>query len=173
MKWERVKDPNDPQRCQNNLQGRGQCKNKAAEGSKFCPAHGGHRARLTKEKESMRNYQLSKFKKRASALSDSEHINSLKDEVGLLRLLIEEKINRCEDTPELLLISGPLSDLIMKCGALVEKCHKLEFKLGNLLDKGKIIQVAQIIIEVISRNIDDEELLEIISEEINTELQGI
>lgn len=121
----------------------------------------------------MRNYQLSKFKERASKLSNSNEIYSLKDEVGLLRLLIEGKINQCEDKSDLLLISGPLSDLIMKCNTLVEKCHKLEFKLGNLLDKGKVIQVAQIIIEIIGRYIDNEESLEKISEEISTELQGI
>lgn len=173
MKWERVKDPDDPQRCQNNLQGRAQCNNKASEGSKFCPAHGGHRARMTKEKDSMRNYRLNTFKQRVSEFSDSDHINSLRDEVGLLRLLIEEKINRCEDTGELLLVSGPLSDLIMKCASLVEKCHKLEFKLGELLDKSKVVQIAQTIVEVISRHIDDEDILEKISEEISTELQGI
>lgn len=50
MKWERIKDPDDPQRCQSNLGGKAQCRNKASEGSKFCPAHGGHRAKMTKEK---------------------------------------------------------------------------------------------------------------------------
>jgi len=114
----------------------------------------------------MRNYRLSKFHSRAKELGDSDQITSLKDEVALLRMLIEERINSLNDTSDLLLVSGPLSDLIMKVTTVVERCHKLDARLGNLLDRSKVLQFAQVIVEIIASKIDDAELLDTISEEI-------
>ncbi len=164
--WERVTDLDDPNRCQGVMPTIGQCRNKAAEGSLFCYAHGGNKGVEAKKQREMKNYRLAKFRSRAEELGNSEHITSLKDEVALLRMLIEERINSLKDTQELLLCSGPLSDLLMKVATVVEKCHKLDSKLGNLLDRSKVVQFAQIVVEIISSKIDDPKILDQISSEI-------
>lgn len=171
--WERVEDPDDPRRCQGVKPTIGQCWNKAAENSNYCYAHGGNKGVEAAQRKAMRNYRLNKFKARAEELGDSDQITSLKDEVALLRMLIEEKINSCQDTQELLLRSGPLSDLLMKTASVVEKCHRLDSRLGNLLDRSKVLQFAQVVVEIISSRIDDEKILDEISSEILKSLSDV
>ena len=170
--WERVKDPDDPRRCQHIIPRSGQCRNVAIEGCQYCSPHGGHVQERKIKALEMKNYRLSKFKARAEELSGSTQLSSLKDEVAILRILIEERINRCEGSVDLLLQSGPLSDLIMKCGALVEKCTKLEDKLGNLLDREKVTILAQTIVEVVSNYVSDDQLDEI-AESISKTLDSL
>ena len=165
-KFERV-DDDDPNRCQHFIPTQGQCNLKACPGSQYCPAHGGNKSVQAAEKKSLRNYQLNKFRTRTAELGNSSEILSLKDEIGILRLLIEEKINQCHDNTDLLLMAGPLSDLIMKVDRVVTSCNKLESKLGNFLDKTAILNFAQQIIKIICNNVDDELVIEKISEEIS------
>jgi hypothetical protein len=171
-KWERVSDPNDPERCQC-VNSQGQCFNKAVAGSNFCLAHGGNRGRDTLKEDELKNYRLSKFKQRTGELGSSPGITSLRDEIAVLRLLAEERLNACKDTNDLLLVSGPLSDLLIKITTVVDKCTGLELKLGNYLDRTKILNFSQTVVEIISRHIQDEEKLEQISNEILETLEEI
>ena len=164
--WERIKDEDDPRRCQYIKPTAGQCQNVCVEGSSYCPAHGGNKAFDAKKKESLRNYRLTKFHQKIQELGNSDFIYSLRDEVGLLRLMIQEKINHCDDEADLLLISGPLSDLLMKSDKLVNSCHRLETKLGNHLDRTRVVGLAQTIVQIIGKHVTDESLLEKISGEI-------
>lgn len=161
---ERITDPDQKDRCQG-ITANGQCLMVAEKDSTFCFIHGGNRAGEQLAKKEMKNYRLTKFKARAGELSNSSNLSSLRDEVAILRIMIEEKVNCCNDTNDLLLISGPLSDLVMKCGALVEKCQKLENKLGNFLDRTKVTQFAQICVEIISQYVQEKDMDQI-SEEI-------
>lgn len=170
--WERVTDLDDPRRCQAVLPTVGQCLNKAVENSNFCYAHGGNRAVAAKKKKDMDNFRLNQYKERAEEFNSDDKIASLKGEIAILRILIEERFNRCTSQQELLLSSGPLSDLVMKSAALVEKCQKIDMKLNNLLDRSKVIQFAQVIIEIISKNVN-EEILESVSTEINEALENL
>ena len=165
--WKQITDEYDPRRCQGVSPTIGQCRNLAVEGSNYCLAHGGNKGVASTKKQAMNNFKLNQYKQRAEDLSGSDKLASLSDEVALLRILIEERWNRCTTSSELLLSSGPLSDLITKSASLVERCHKLDTTLGNLLDKSKVMQFAQMIIEIISKNVTDEEVLEAISREIN------
>lgn len=167
--WEKV-DKDDPRRCQG-VNVHGQCTNKAMDGSDFCPAHGGNKGAEAAKRKEMRNYRLARFKSRLVELGDSDNIMGLRDEVAILRMLIEEKINQCDDNHALMLMSGPLSDLIMKVEKLVTSCNRLESRLGNLLDRTKVLQSAQIIIQIISKYIDDEQILDSIADEIASTLQ--
>ena len=162
-KWEKVA-LDDPNRCQMPTRS-GYCYNKAVEGSQYCLAHGGYQGAKRIEKANMKNYKLAKFHERADELSESESITSLRDEVGLLRMLIEEKINRCTDKNDLLLISGPLSDLIMKSEKLVTAMYRLEEKMGQHIDKTKLVNLAQIMIEIINKYITNPEVLDAIGED--------
>lgn len=163
--WERVSDPDDPKRCQG-ITKRGQCWNKAVENSLYCPAHGGSGTVKADKKKRLVNYKLNQFKQRAEELGNSDGITSLKDEVALLRMLIEERINQCRDSQELLLVSGPLSDLIIKVEKVVSSCHRLDSRLGNLLDKTKVLQFAQVVVEIVGSEIDDPDSLDSISDKI-------
>lgn len=163
--WNRV-DDDSPDRCQHIIPTMGQCNLQKVPKSEYCPAHGGNKAFQAEEKANLRNYRLTKFKQRVGELSTNDAIFSLKEEIGIIRLLIEEKINQCNDTAELILVSGPLSDLAMKAEKLVTSCNRLDHKLGNSLDKGRILQFAQTVVQIISNYVTDDEILEKISSQI-------
>lgn len=154
---ERISGPDDPRRCQG-ITAHGQCQYLREDNSEFCIMHGGNRAGEQKKKKDLRNYRLTKFQARTSELANNDNLKSLGDEVGILRMLIEERINSCLDASELLLVSGPLADLVMKCSALVEKCQRLESKLGQHLDRTKVMQFAQVCVEIISNYIDEDDI---------------
>lgn len=169
-KWERVEE-DDPRRCQH-IGSQGQCRIKAVDGSSYCPAHGGNKAYQAAEKRELRNYRLNKFKERLGELGNSNEILSLKDEISILRMLVEEKMNACSDNTDLILMAGPLSDLMMKIERVVTSCQRLDSRLGNLLDKGRVIHLAQAMVQIISDEIDDPEILEKISNKILKLLQN-
>lgn len=160
----RVKD-DDPNCCQATTRS-GPCNLKAVPGSKNCLVHGGAIERKNQETKNLKNYRLAKFRVRATELGNSDYLTSLTDEVAILRILIEEMINSCDDENELLLRAGPLADLLMKSEKLVSSCHRLDSKLGNLLSRDKVLQFAQLVVEIISNEVDDERALDIISANI-------
>lgn len=155
-------EPDDPNRCQAVTQ-KGQCMFKAMEGSNYCTMHG------AKVNPGLRNYHLSKFRQKMATAANQPEIKSLRDEIGILRVLIEERINSCTDPMDLMMQSNTISDLVMKVKATVEACHKLEEKLGALMDREQAIAFAMAISDIISKHVADSDILQLISEEI-TEL---
>lgn len=157
---QRVSHPDDPNRC-HGVSAAGPCPYVKVPPSNFCEMHGGNKAKESADRKACKNYRLTQFRARTEELSNNSNLSSLRDEVAILRMIIEEKVNACQDTQQLLLRSGPLSDLVMKCGTLVEKCQKLEAKLGNHLDKSKVTQFAQICVEIMSIYIDADDMGEV------------
>lgn len=156
-KYERV-EADDPNRCQG-VTAQGQCPFKSVPGSKFCWIHGGNKHLESENKKAVRNYQLAIWQSRLDEKQGPD-IKSLREEIGILRILIEERLNMCKTATDLILVSGPISDLIMKLQKVISSCHTLEKSLGDLLDKTIIKQFAQEIIKIITEEIDDEEIIE-------------
>lgn len=163
--WEKV-EADDPNRCQSVLPHKGQCWNKAVEGSNYCPAHGGNRAAEIREKESLRTYRLKKFQARASEFEDDDKIKSLRAEIAILRILIEERMNLCTSEMDLMMHSSQLSDLVMKVEKLVSSCNRLEGQLGTMLDKTQALQLGTEIVEIVARHVENEETLQAVADEI-------
>lgn len=168
--FERIKDPADPNRCQATIRSKGQCINKAYTGSRYCLAHGGNVAKKEQEKVSLRNYHLTKFYARAQRMGESTQVKSLRDEVGILRMMLETKLNECQTDYDLMLSSSIISDLIIKIEKVVNSCHKLEGSMGELLDKSAILQFASSVINIIGSEIADEEVISRIANRILQEL---
>jgi len=131
--------------------------NLALEGCTFCICHGGSTQRNAQKKQHESNYRLTKWQARLEQKASATGIKSLRDEVGILRMLLEEQLNKCEDTTDLLIHSGRISDLAMKLEKLVASCHKLEGSMGDLLDKTAILQFASEIVESVSDELKGDE----------------
>jgi hypothetical protein len=142
----------DPRRCQatNN---QGQCRNKAVDGCSNCIAHGGARQDHSNKMQNMRNYRLTKWNARIQEKGDSSAVKSLRDEIGILRILMEERLQSCTSESDLILHSGPISDLVMKIERVVASCHKLEGAMGQLLDKQAILQFAAKVINILGEEL--------------------
>lgn len=145
----RVTDPADPRRCQA-ITPHGQCSFTAVEGYHYCKLHD---TRHNDEKIKLRNYRLSQWKGRVAELGSSSEVKSLRDEIGILRLLLEQRLNACADTTDLMLHSHALSKLVLDIEKLVGSCHKLESSMGQLLDKQAILNFASIVVSKITNAI--------------------
>lgn len=165
MELNKITSPDDPDRCQANSK-YGQCTNKQIEGTKYCPMHGGDRT-----SNPARNYMLTKFQARLNRMADSPNIKSLRDEIGILRMTLEERLNQCKDSMDLIYQSGPISDLVIKIDKLVLSCHKIEYATGQLLDKQAILQFGTELVTILASEVKDEDILARLSNRI-TELIG-
>jgi hypothetical protein len=170
IKMERAK-PGD-QQCEH-VNCNGQCNLKAVDGGNRCRAHGGNKQENSIKAKELRNYRLARFNARIGEMGNSDYLLNLKDEVGVMRYILEEKLNACQNTQDLILQSGPLTDMIMKIDRVVTSCSKLEMKLGNFLDRTKITSMAQVIVQIITRHVTDETVIEAISDEILEALENI
>jgi len=167
---EKCKEPDDPNRCQA-VHSRGQCENRATktdegEYGKFCLAHGGNKFIERKKQESVRNYRLDRFKARVGEFADNTSIKSLREEVAILRMIMEERLNRCKDAHDLILQSGPISDLVTKIEKVVSSCHKLEGSMGQLLDKSALLQFASEIIDIVGETVSNDAEIETVGNKI-------
>lgn len=171
-KYERV-EADDPRRCQHVIPTRGQCTLQAVEGGSYCISHGGAgQAKVNRDGE-LRNYRLGKWKAKIGQHTDPNSIKCLRDEVAIMRTLIEEKMELCGDVHDLMLQSGPISDLVMKVEKLVTSCNRLETHLGAMLDKTQALQWAAEIVEIVGKHVEDEEALSAIADELMQSLDRL
>ncbi len=157
------KDPDDPNRCQA-MNAHGQCPY-ISEKNGRCMRHNAANKRH-EEKKATLNYRLTKYQTRVSELATSETLKSLREEVGLLRMMIEEIVNSCKNENELNINSQRIASMLMQANTLVLSCHKLEVATGALLDKTAIVNLADQIINIISEFVKDDAVLKMISDKI-------
>jgi hypothetical protein len=163
--FERVKDPADPRRCQGSSKG-SQCTIVAVEGSKYCKMHGGASVANKAKRDELRNLKLSKFKARLVQLGNSTDIMSLRDEIAITRMTLEELINSCEGPSDLITFSGQISAMVNNVGKLVKDCHSIEEKTGHLLGRDALMQFAGNVIDIIIKHVADENIRRAIAADI-------
>ena len=163
---EKVTDHADPERCQA-VTKNGQCPSRSTPERKYCLAHGG----TPDTRTGLRNYRLTKWRSVVEEQAASPAIKSLRDEIGILRVLMQERLNRIDDTNDLILQSGPISDLVLKIERLVAYCHRLEGSLGQTLDKTAVLNFAGIVIGILQTALSDQpKVLAIVADEIMTQI---
>ena len=154
----------DPRRCQASTT-TGQCPNKAMDECDFCKIHG-HQQKRSIEKKKANLYRLHQWRSRINDFEGNEKAKSLTEEIGILRILLEEHINRCTSSADLLIASQQISELVIKIEKLVTSCNKLDITLGRHMDATQLMGFATKVITIISENIDDEATLQKISDSI-------
>ena len=160
----------DPNRCQA-VNVNGQCLNKAVKlpsgkYGTFCLCHGGNKQVQSEQTKNKRLYQLGKFQAKLEQQADHCNIKSLREEIGILRMVMQERFSVIKDSTDLLLHSGPITDLVMKIEKLVASCHKLEGSMGQLLDKQAILHFASQVIGIIGEVVIEEDKLQLIGDKI-------
>lgn len=157
--WAKIDSPDDPERCQTNMSIYGQCDFKVIPGSSHCPRHKGSLISITDKRETLRNYNLLRYRDRINQFADNPQIKSLREEIGIVRIMIETIVNKCETDNDLLIYSNKLQNLILQAQKLVETCHKLEERTGMLLDKQSIIVVCDSLVKIIGEHVEDPDQL--------------
>ena len=138
----------------------------AMEGSEYCSGHGGTSQLRSQKTEASNQYRLHIWKSRLREFTESNSVKSIRDEIGILRIVLEETINKCTDGHELLMHSSKISDLAVKIEKLVSSCDRLERNMGEMLDRPSALKFATAIVDIVARNTNDADLLDKISHEI-------
>lgn len=167
-----IKKSVDPARQCQCVLARGQCINEAVPGGKYCMSHGGAGVVKAQQAEALNNYRLQKYNSRLRELRSSSAIKDLRDEVGILRLILEEKFNSFQSSTDLILQSGSIGDLIMKIERLVTSCHKLDEKMGLVVDKSEVTAIADQLIACVGKHVNNADILEKIAGEFS-EIMGL
>lgn len=170
-KLKRVSHDAAHNRCQK-MTSIGQCFYEQELQSTFCKLHGGNNDALTRDRQEVRNYRLEKWQARVGEFADSDKIKSIREEIGILRMILEEFLCQCKDSHDLLLFSPRITDLTMKLEKLVSSCDRLETKSGMLLDKSKALQLASKMVEIISKYVVDGSAVDKIASEIAVAILG-
>lgn len=173
--FKRMDSESDPDRCQANGS-RGQCMLKGVllptgERAKYCPIHGGIGILDQFKREKLRNYQLTQFRAEVERHSDSSNIKSLTEELGILRMLLEQRLNSCKDNIDLLANSEAISILVDRISTLVEKCQKLDVALGQIIDKKVLSLYIEAIIGIIDEEVEDQDAKGRIADRLMTLLE--
>jgi hypothetical protein len=167
-KFERCEREDDPLRCQGigNGNGVGQCMYRHVPGSQYCPRHGGG-VQLNKNKEAaLKNYKLTQYQARVGELSTNPEIKNLREEIGILRMTLENILNQCETANKLLLYTDKITNLTDKIEKLVRSCQHMEEKNNNLLDRKVVFIIADSIVTLVAQYIEDPDIVAILGEKI-------
>jgi len=161
----KITEPDAPNRCQA-VTSQGQCINESIDSTTRCVVHGANKQVQALAAKDLKNYRLTKFKARVQRMSSSDGLKTLSEEIGILRVMMEERLNQCNDAQDLMMQSQTISDLAMKIEKLVVSCSKLESTLGQTMDKAALLAFGSKVIQIIGENIEDPEVLDSIGTSI-------
>ena len=86
--------PDDsPERCQE-VTSNGQCHNQRLPDQQYCLAHI-KRHQRSHDRANTKMYQVAKWQVRMNEFADSDGVKSLREEVGIARLLLEQILTQC------------------------------------------------------------------------------
>jgi hypothetical protein len=177
MSIERASGDFDPERCQG-ITSFGPCPNKGTllqDGtrSKYCLVHGGAVALKAEANALKAGYRLEKWNLKIQEFANAPALKSLRDEICILRMTLENELNMLDDEHALMMRSGTVSNLIAQITNTVKQCDALETKMGMYLDKGAILQFVNALITLLEDEIKDPDILASLSEKIPTLLDSI
>ncbi|MCK4500432.1 hypothetical protein KAU11_08035 [Candidatus Babeliales bacterium] len=122
----------------------------------YCTHHGGVVADTALQKKAATAYRLNLYQARVNELAIDPNIKNLRGEIGILRLMIEARLNTCKDDYDLMLQSAAIATLVTQANSLVTSCHRIETLTGQLLDKQSLAEFAVQVVEIISEEVDAE-----------------
>lgn len=168
-------EPDDPSRCQAVHKGY-QCPFRAVgtknletnewEGPKYCARHSGKTQSTQAAAEETRLYRLAQWQARLEQFADHPKVKSLREEIGVLRVVLEGKLESAKDQHSLLLMSGQIIELVRQIDKTVVSCHKIEKELGYVMDRPQAERFIQNILATLTMYVKDEMVLQLISDDI-------
>lgn len=135
-----------------------------------CPRHNGNASANRIRKQRVDMYRLHQWQERINELAEHEEVKTLRSEVGILRLLIEQTMSQCKDTNDLMMYSSRISMMLGQCEKLVRSCERLEDRAGIMLDKAAAIAFAHKIVEIVAQEVTDPDVIDTISQRVITAL---
>lgn len=148
----------------------GSCPLDATSGSLFCEKH-------SNPSVLRRNYILEDTKLQAKLDRDQGNvIYSLRDEVVLLRAMVEDRLNFAKNDVERLVAYQQVATWIATIDKLVNSLNKLEKETSQTLTKATLMEVARQLVQVIAEEIqhlpNHEMVIDAISQRVVPVIEG-
>ncbi len=159
-------EPGSPDQCQAIAANGNQCTFARVEGAQGCYMHGGHIVAKAAKREALRQYNVSKHRARIAQFSEHEAVFSLRDDIGVMRMLVEATLNQLTDDAALFTHSHKVAHLIKELRETIKQAKALESSLGDLLDRGAIMKVCDSVVAIIAEEIRDQDLVSRIAERV-------
>ncbi len=140
---------NEEERCQTTAT---HCSCKKHMDSDYCLAHGGGSSQKAIETQATSKYRIQTYQARLKQQASHSGIKDLREEIGLLRMMIEARINACTSDTDLVIQSSAIAELVMKVDKLVNSCHRIESLTGELMDRTSLLEFASSIIDIVANN---------------------
>jgi len=142
----------------------GRCERDALPGSEYCPIHENLKPKKKNpEGFAKRMYMIQDQQRRArhAELLDNDNRRSLREELMIARLLLEERLNSAQTEADKISSQGAINSLLSTIEKLENSSLKLDQTTGNLLSKTTLLKIASSIVQIII-----EELIEIPQSEL-------
>lgn len=129
---------------------RGNCPQAAIEGSVYCAKH-------SNEADRLKGYRVNnpKLQARLSELDREASLATLRQEVLLLRVLIEEKINFAQTDAELIAVIPTITSAFTTIDKLVNSLDKMQRATSFTLEKPALGRLGEKIVEILIKNLGD------------------
>lgn len=162
-----IEATNDPdEKCQGTA-ATGSCYYKKVEGSDYCAMHGGQAAVRKARKEGMYEFKRTQWLQKLAddrfpVFSKGKGKYDLSEELGILRICLEETLNKCHGEQDLNRFNQKISKTIAQIQSIIESSLKLDQKLGSLVTKTEMTNIAQQLIEHIQTHVQDPNIIKAI-----------
>lgn len=148
-----------------------QCKFSVVEGQQWCKYHLALHDAKYRNQNKLKRYRLVSHYSRVSEICGLDDFKSLREEIGMLSVLLEQVWNQCHTPFDFTMNQHRIESIIEK----ITKCqlmnHKLEANLGQVLDRQTLAVFVDEIIKIISDKVPEPERLKEIGEGIATAME--
>lgn len=134
----------DDPRCEAvNVQG-ATCPYKPVPGSMYCSHHGGRAHELAKveRQKSLYSFHQTQYLQQIEAIESNPRSRSLRDEIGLTRIILQRIIDTCESDNDYILRSGEIQSVIKTLESLMKTAFVLDKETKELMTRDEAKQLA-------------------------------
>lgn len=149
----KVKDLDDPRRCQATASNGGQCHNIAVEGYEYCKIHGGQEAKH--EQSEVRDYLTEQFARRITVKGDFDEVKLLRENLLRVNAMLAVYGNKIKDEASLASNADRVLELTIAADRLTKSLNTLAISSGLLLGKNAVKTYAIQMVQAMADTIQD------------------
>lgn len=142
--------------CDATLPSGNKCSYLPIEGSIYCQYHGGRRRAdlATAKRESIYDWTQTKYLQSIEqGIHRSSRSTSLKEELGMVRILLQTLIETFEDKNAAFLKSGEILALVSKIESIAKTTHTIDKELGELVSRDEAKEIGSKMLQVLVDNL--------------------
>lgn len=151
------------------------CHFKAIEGTNRCPRHGANKMIEAQQRQHTYNLKRDEVRRRVNLLAADPNRLRLDEELGILRLTLEETINKLTedgDLSNLFTHSDTIANLVTRIEKLVLSCGSQAQKLKLLMTAEDFVDIVEVLMNIVADEVGDYDVVATIGNRIGEALSS-